>query len=389
MTSRPHKIVVNDRMLRAAKTGVGHYTAQLLAWLPRVAPDLDPVPFHARHIARRQAGIATDRTAPGEPARTRSSRLPWTLRHLLHVGYGLAFRAIARRHGYQLYHEPNHVPIPCRLPTVTTIHDLSVIDHPEWHPADRRAWYATYFERGLRQSARLITVSRFTRDACVGRLNVPADRIDVIPLAPREVFTAGPAPDEVREDLRRSLHLPDRFLLFVGTIEPRKNLLTLLEAYARLDAKTRSHHPLVIVGMQGWGDEALETQARQLGIEHTVHLAGYLTDDRLAPLYQMAHALVFPSLYEGFGLPPLEAMACGCPVVASTAASLPEVVGDAALTGEPTDPAQLAEAIGRLIDDQDLRADLIAKGRRRAAEFSWQRTAEAHADVYRRVLGQT
>lgn len=386
MSSARYSVVINDRMLRSTKTGVGHYTAQLLKWLPRVQPEAAFVPFHAAHISRRRVEelLATHddpSAAGGAPF-----RWPWAVRRLLQIGYGVAFRNITRRHGYQLYHEPNHIPIPCELPTVTTIHDLSVIRFPEWHPPDRIAWYDAYFQRGLEQTAHFITVSHFTRDECVRTLGLEPEKITVIHPAAREVFSASPASDNVLASSRRGMGLPECFLIFVGTIEPRKNLVGLLEAYAKLSEGFRRRCKLLVVGMRGWETEPLGQRVKRLGIAGDVRLVGYVSDERLAALYRMAIAMVFPSRYEGFGLPPLEAMACGCPCIVSNAASLPEVVGEAAVMVEPDDVGALATAMTTVVEDDALRADLIARGTLRASQFSWQRFAEEHDTVYRRTL---
>lgn len=388
MPAARYTVVINDRMLRSAKTGVGHYTAQLLRWLPEVRPEASIVPFHATHISRCQVQdlLATrdnPEAAGGEPF-----RWPWAVRRVLQIGYGGAFRSIARRRGYELYHEPNHVPIRCSLPTVTTIHDLSVIRHPEWHPADRIAWYNAYFQRGIEQTEHFITVSGFTRDECVGTLGLDPNRISVIHLAPREVFVRGPESRDVSQSLKDEFGLAERFLIFVGTIEPRKNLMGLLEAYAGLDSGIRRNLGLVVVGMHGWETESVKERTRALGIADGVRLLGYVSDERLAALYRMARVFAMPSRYEGFGLPPLEAMACGCPCIVSNAASLPEVVGDAAVMVNPEDTDALSRAIAEVAEDEVLRSDLIERGLARAAEFSWQRFAEQHDAVYRSVLGR-
>jgi len=386
MPRADYSVVINDRMLRSIKTGVGHYTAQLLKWLPQVQPNATFVPFHATHISRRRLeDVLATRDDPTVALRQRF-RMPWTVRRVLHAGYGRVFRVIARRRGYQLYHEPNHIPMTCDLPTVTTLHDLSVIRFPQWHPADRIAWYDANFQRGLERTTHFITVSRFTRDECVRHLGLDPERISVIHQAAREAFLGGPVSAQACQSVRTALNLPDRFLVFVGTIEPRKNLMGLLEAYAGLDPRLRDAHKLLVVGMHGWETESVERRVGQLGVAGDVRFVGYLSDERLAAVFTMATALVFPSRYEGFGLPPLEAMACGCPCVVSNAGSLPEVVGDAAIAVDPDDIAALTDAVAGVIEDPALRDDLAARGRTRAAHFSWPAFAQQHDAVYRQVL---
>ncbi len=388
MAGMSYRVVINDRMLRSAKTGVGHYAAQVLQWVPRIRPDVEVVPFHARHISRRSLDDLLASEDDPRAARRQRFRPPWFVRRILQAGYERVFRWTARRAGYSLYHEPNHIPIRCGLPTVTTIHDLSVVLHPEWHPADRIAWYRTGFDRGLATTDHFIAASRFTRDQCVQHLGISPERITVIYQAPREEFDPVFLPPPEGDVLRAALNLPDQFLLFVGTIEPRKNLVGLFEAYAHLEPALRARLKLVIVGQLGWETLPIQRRLRQLGIDADVRFVGYLGNVRLAGVMKLATALVFPSHYEGFGLPPLEAMACGCPCIVSNASSLPEVVGDAALQIDPQNPKTLNEAIAHLVESPSLADDLRRRGPARAAEFTWRRFAEQHDTVYRQVLKQ-
>jgi alpha-1,3-rhamnosyl/mannosyltransferase len=259
------------------------------------------------------------------------------------------FRAVCRMRGYRVYHEPNHVPMRFAGPTVTTIHDLSVLRFPHWHPTDRVRWYEAGFHRALDQTSQFIAVSEFTKGEMADLLGIDPQRISVIHNAPREIFSPA-APDEYVPLLERfGIRRP--FLLFVGTLEPRKNFDTLLTAFASLPAQVRECHQLVLAGGIGWGDALHRDDPRARAVD--LRLVGYVDDDQLRLLYSSCLAFVWPSLYEGFGLPPLECMACGRPVITSNAASLPEVVADAAITVDPQDPAALAAAMARLVEDAD------------------------------------
>ena len=203
---------------------------------------------------------------------------------------------------YDLYHEPNFLPYPSDLPTVLTIHDLSVLNHPEWHPADRVARYARDFERGLRQCSHIVTVSEFIRQEIIHTLGWSPERVTVTPNGVRPGL--GPLPAAaVQRELSR-LGLPAQYLLYIGTLEPRKNLLMLLRAYTSLPWETRDKFPLLLVGNWGWNTADLadyyDKEARHRGVLHL----GYVADEHLQTLYNGARALVFPSYYEGFGLPP-------------------------------------------------------------------------------------
>lgn len=382
------RIVLDDRPLRRTLTGVGNYIAQLLAHLPHVAPDLQVDPFVFTHLSREgwkpPAPSETGPPPQTSPADVAGGRRPWWMRRAIQAAYGVAFRFKTR--GYDLYHEPNHCPVASRLPTVTTIHDLSVLVHPDWHPLDRVKWYESAFNAGLRQARRFIAASEFTRREMTLRLGVDPARIDVTYQGPRAAFQ--PLTGDALAVARRELAIPERFFLFVGTLEPRKNVEGLIDAFAALPADVRARTPLLIAGAWGWRAENLKEKLASRALVEQVRLLGYLHDPQLAAYYSACTALVWPTLYEGFGLPPLEAMACGAPVIVSDAASLPEVVGDAGVLLPPTDVPAWTEALRRAAKDEAWRAAARARSLDQAARFSWRRCAEETAAIYRRVLAE-
>lgn len=400
----PLIVVVNDRVLRRTLTGVGHYASQVLLHLPEVDRQIRAEPFLHTRILRRAwrdpngpaAAGASDPHSVDSPAAAvaslagqsrdvGSSRKPWWVRRIAQGAYAGLFRLLSGR--YALYHEPNHIPIRCGLPTVTTIHDLSVLIHPEWHPADRVRWYEREFEAGVRQTRRFIAASEFTKREIVSRLGLAPDRIDVTYQAPRPAFLNVDA-----VAARRTLgllDLPSRFFLYVGTLEPRKNLAGLIDAFEALPQNIRARHPLVIAGAWGWSREALRERLERRALGSSVRLLGYMSDAQLAGLYSTCTAFVWPTLYEGFGMPPLEAMACGAPVIVSDVASVPEVVGDAGVLLDPLRPEAWVAAMGRMAEDDAWREDLIERGIARAATFSWKRCAIQTAAAYRSTLSSS
>lgn len=375
------RVLLNDRTLRGPKTGVGHYVAELIAAMPGAEPEIQLFPFYQGCLGLGRAAASTAIRGTGEKTRRRPGS--WGRRAGL-MAYNVAMRFAGTWRGCRLYHEPNHIPAPWRGPIVTTIHDLSVLRHPNWHPADRVRWYEREFHSAMSRTRRFISVSEFTRREMVQLLGIREDRITVIPLAPRAIFQPRPA-GKVAAWLTRNRY-PAHYILYVGTIEPRKNLANVLSAYAGLPSATRRQWALVVVGMSGWGDEDLNELARRYRIVEQVQWAGYVDDAALAWLYAGAKMLVWPSFYEGFGLPPLECMACGTPVVSSRASSIPEVVGDAGLLVEPQDAGQITLAIQRLLEDHHLSVHLSARGLERARTFSWRACATAHARIYRECL---
>ncbi len=267
---------------------------------------------------------------------------------------------------------------------MVTVHDLTALLLPETHSARVRWSQLPFLERSL-DRARLIVADseataadlRFHFPATSGRLRVVYPGVDPL-------FTPA-APDDVKL-IRNELGCPDGYLLFVGTLEPRKNVPLLLDAWQALRREDPATPPLVLAGGAGWHGGNLPRRLAALA-PHGLHHLGRVSDQRLVRLLQGATVFVYPSLYEGFGLPPLEAMACGVPVVTSNAASLPEVVGNAGLTVDPRNPENLVIALQRLLADPDLAAELGRRGRERAAAFTWERAAAEIEAVFFEALG--
>jgi glycosyltransferase involved in cell wall biosynthesis len=281
-----------------------------------------------------------------------------------------------------LFHSPDFtLPPVWRARTLVTVHDLSFLRLPECFPGGLRRYLEAAVPRAVRRADHVIADSHNTRCDLIELLGTPASRITVIHSGVESRFRpmTDAGDDETLAAVRRKYALPERFVLGVGTLQPRKNFARLVEAFGALN----SH--LVIVGGRGWLYEGVFEKVETLGLESRVHFLGFVDDSDLPALYNLADLFVFPSLYEGFGLPPLEAMACGVPVVCSKASSLPEVVGDAALTIDPLDVTGLAEAMRRAMEDETLRASLAARGPARAARFTWSKAAGELLKVYSNV----
>ncbi len=284
-----------------------------------------------------------------------------------------------------LFHATEHLLMPLGdLPTVLTVHDVVFHHLPECHKPLNRWYLRRTMPLYCRRATHIIAVSEATRQDLIRLYDLPEEKITVIHEAAHRRFH--PQPPEMVEEARARYHLPEEFLLYVGTIEPRKNLTRLLRVWARL-YQAGEAPPLVIVGARGWLADDFFAALEACPVRDAVHLTGYVAEVHLPAVYAAATAFVFPSLYEGFGLPPLEAMACGTPVACSNTSSLPEVVGDAALTFDPTDEEAMADAIRRLVGDDELRAELRERGTKQAARFTWKRAAHQTLAVYRDVLG--
>ncbi len=293
----------------------------------------------------------------------------------------------AARAGVDVIHAPAYTaPLWAGVPVVLTIHDVSYERHPEWYPY-RRDWLRrAFYRRSARAAAHILTDSTFSAREIAAAYGIPAAAMTVAPLGVSGAF-APHIPGMPRE-LPTGVAAP--FLLHVGDLHERRNLRLVLDAVlaARRHAGARPPLSLVLAGIDRGIGDGLRTAAAAAGAPDAVVLLGGVSENRLQQLYRSATALVYPSRYEGFGLPALEAMACGTPVLASRAASLPEVVGDAGLLLDPDDGPGWTDAIAMLLNDDDLRARMTAAGLKRAATFTWARTARITLDVYRRVVAR-
>lgn len=281
-----------------------------------------------------------------------------------------------------LLHSPDFVLPPVRRArTIVTVHDLSFIRYPECAARGLVDYLNTVAPRSLRRADMILADSAWTRQDIINLLGMPAEKIRVVPAG------VGPEYHPISDQaalaaVRERYHLPQRFILHVGTLEPRKNLTRLMEALHAMTGQEPETR-LVLVGGKGWLYEDIFASVERLGLANRVVFPGYVTEADLPAVYNLATVFAYPSLYEGFGIPPLEAMACGVPVVSSNSSSLPEVTGDAALLVEPTDTDALAAAILRALTDESLRQALRERGFARARAFSWPAAAEKLLDAYK------
>ena len=388
------RVLINGLAAAGARTGVGHYTAELARALPETASVGDQAvcfqPDWARQLKHGWAWLRgwlaparATQVVAGPPRVTLKSRLLDTAKQVGLRFYRQRFAAMARS-GFDLYHEPNFIPLPCDLPTVTTVLDLSVLLHPQWHPADRVRDFERRFAPALRQCVHVLTIADFGRREVIDSLGIPAERVSRAYMGVRHGFAPLPA-DQVAAQVA-ALGLPPRYLLHVGTIEPRKNLLTLMRAYADLPAVVRERCPLVLVGGWGWNSAEVHEFLQSTGCErHIVHM-GYLPEHTLPAVYNAARALVFPTHYEGFGMPVIEMFACGGAVLASTAGAVAEVANGVAHLIDPADEGGWRDAMQRIILDDDWHARLCIGGPAIARRFTWEACARDTWQAYHRAL---
>jgi alpha-1,3-rhamnosyl/mannosyltransferase len=391
------RVLVNESALSGPKTGIGHYVAELLRCLPGVAAGDEVVTYPPRWLRRARAvGQRFLRPAgppsaggPGKGSVLAGLRggVKRSLRQAARWFNTRTFRRTCTRLSVDVYHEPNYLPLPVEVPTVTTVCDLSVLLHPEWHPHDRVAYFERHFPRAVAQTSHFIAISEFCRQEIIRTLNLSPERVTRTYMGIRPGLR--PLPAGAVGPVLKQLGLPGRYLLYLGTLEPRKNLLMLLRAYCALPERLRLRWPLVLVGGWGWNTGELAAYLYQHAMPRGVIHFGYVAEEHLAAVYNGARALVYPSLYEGFGLPPVEMMACGGAVLASTAGALVETVGAHAHLIEPDDLDGWRDGLARVLQDNDwceaLREGVVEVARR----FTWENCAADTWRVYRRVAGTT
>jgi glycosyltransferase involved in cell wall biosynthesis len=281
---------------------------------------------------------------------------------------------------YSIYWQPNFIPSR-RVKAdrvITSVHDFSFIKYREYHPKERIEYFDNNFFQNIYKSDRIITGSNYTKGEILERLNFKEDDIRVI------YHGINHSRFRIYEDLKLDLELPEKFILSVGTVEPRKNIVRLLRAYELLDRDIKEECSLLLVGFKGWENrEIMDIVERN---QKYIRYLGFLSDIDLAKVYNLATCFIYPSIYEGFGIPPLEAMACGTPVISSDSSSLPEVGGDAVLYCNPMEIEDIKLKIERLLGDIELQKRLISRGLERVKLFSWESSAREHLKLFREVI---
>ena len=380
------KVILSIDPVRFPLTGIGRYTFELARHLKEIEV-IEQLRFLSgyRFASLPEQMRSVQLTAlPARPFRRRLLKSPLTIELYSRVS-PLLKQVALRGYADHVYHGPNFYLPPFKGPSVCTFHDLSIFTWAHCHPPERVKYMRKEIVKTLKRADMLITDTETTRQEVATYFGWPLDKIRAVPLGCSEEFRPRSV-DELTPLLTKHALTSQGYSLYVGTIEPRKNLEVLLDAYALLPQAVKQQWPLVLIGYKGWRSEELHARIEKAVKEGWAHYLGFVEADDLPLIYAGARIFVFPSLYEGFGLPVLEAMASGVPVVCSNASTLPEVTGDAAAMCEPQDVDGLSELISRALQDENWRNQAISKGLLQAASFSWQRCAEETTQVYKEVL---
>ncbi|MBY4676796.1 glycosyltransferase family 4 protein [Marinobacterium arenosum] len=395
------KIITNVASLMPPLTGIGHYTRELLSFLlthPEVEDirGMSPVKWYEREqLATLLEPDSSCAGSDSEPAKRllRQSirgqlvkvarRVPFARRAKQLLAERTARRRAAECDGY-LYWEPNYLLLPVSNPAITTVHDLSHMVYPQFHPAERVKLLDQQLGNSLRQAKRVVAVSEYTRLQIEQAFDIPAAEIALVPPAVGDPFRL-PHSTEALAGARQRYGLPDQYVLSVGTLEPRKNVEGLIQAYAALPAALRQGFPLVLVGAKGWMTEKLEALLAPMLKRGEVIRLGYVAQQDLPLIYAAASCMGYVSYFEGFGMPIAEAMASGTAVITSNTSSMPEVAGGAARLVDPSDCDDISQALLTVLEDDRLRREMEQRGRDIASQYTWQRSGETLLTEFKRL----
>ncbi len=369
---KPQRIGIDARLTYYRQGGIANYIEQLIAHLPLVDSKNDYTIFHSRKDKRNLA-IGGSQTR----------RICWTPSHHRLERYVLSVELLP--HQLDLFHSPDFIPPAVGYRhSVITIHDLTFMHYPQFLTNDSRRYYNDQINYAVQRAEHIMTDSEATRMDVLNVLDVPPEKVTTVWLGISDHFQ--PASVEAIKRFQAAYDLPADYILFVGTFEPRKNITGLLNAYTQLIDRHPDTPPLMLAGRRGWLFDEIYAHVEVLNLTDRVLWRENIAYADLPALYTAASVLCLPSHYEGFGFPPLEAMACGTPVVIANRASLPEIVGTAGIHIDPDDPESLADGLHQTLTDSNLRKWLIEAGFERVKLFDWAKTAEQVFSVYRQVL---
>jgi len=376
------KIFLNGLSLLSPHTGIGRYTKSLAFELKR-EKSIELTLFYGfgvdqkiRESHHRQISSLKEFVKKYTPESAARAFERWILSR--------SFKRYESQIKPDIYHEPNYLLFPSRTPSVITVHDISFIRHPETHPRARIVVMNRYFKESLLRAAALITDSNFTARELISVFPEVSDKVHTVYLGVNQQYSPVSLSQKSMTCEKYGIE-SGKYILTVGTLEPRKNLNLLFQAYQELPEDYKNRYKLFVVGMKGWKTESISLEMKTLIQNGSLILPGFIDENDMPAIYSAASCFVYPSLYEGFGLPSLEAMACGTPVIVSNASSLPEVTGRAAVLVAPDNKTQLASALFNFLNDRNMAEKYSAMGIKQAKNFTWKKCAEETVKIYESV----
>lgn len=373
------KILINTIPLLTPLTGVGKYTyyiARALATVDNVNDHTYYYGYYSKNLisfsSKEKLLISLKESILSFPffkkiaRRIKSFSLPWN------------------KESFDVYFEPNFIPLPIAAKKiVVTVHDFSFYHYQEWHPLERVKYFQNNFWKNIEKANKIIFVSHYIKNEAINTFDFPPEKLTVIYHGiDKNIYRQYDRIELI--PVSKKYSLPPHFVFFVGSIEPRKNLKNLLIAYLEMAPWIRKELKLVIAGYKGWKNEEIHNLIKKSGGD--IKFIGYIPEEELGKLFNLAYLFVFPSFYEGFGFPPLEAMACGCPVIVSNTSSLPEICGDAAYYINPKDIQNITKAIIHVVENEEIRNNLIYKGFNNAIKFNWIDSAYCYLKIFSEIL---
>lgn len=364
------RIGIDAHTIGQQQTGNETYTRNLIENISTLAPrDMELYFYHTMRHDQFEHGKWKGRIRQVVPANA-AIRIP------------LSFPVVTAIDKLDLMHYNYVAPPVSPCPTIITIHDISYEYYPEYFNPLSRARMRLLIPYSAKKARHVLTISEFSYREIIKRYRLPESRVTTVPLGVSELFRV--IDDQaILDDVRKKFHLNSPFILAVGNLQPRKNLERLINAYARLRQHNRIENKLVLVGKKHWKGHRIEQLIEDHGLQNDIIRTGYVTHEDLVALYNLADLFAFPTLYEGFGLPVLEAMKCETPVVSSNVASIPEVAGDAAILVDPMSEDEIASAIEKVLSSKQLQKSMIEKGVTQAAKFTWTEFGSRMVDIYR------
>lgn len=378
------KVLINGLQLCDKNSGVQYYTKYLYRAIEEIQNSTIETQLY-RRISKLRSPFSNLRLYPSKLI------YKWTPLYLLLSFFNSRLQRIIKENFYfpfyikhnsfDLFHSPNYVlPFFIKSPSVVTVHDLITFNFPKLCQRESVLYFKLFLPRSIKKADKIITASETTKNDIINRFKVPEDKISIIHLGLSTAFKR-----TINTDILLQYGITKKYILFVGNIEPKKNLVRLLKAYHKVVCTKNITHLLVIAGKKAWKYKEVFRTVHSLKLQNKVIFTGYFPEKDLPSLYSMADLFVFPSLYEGFGIPPLEAMACEIPVLASNTGALPEIIGDNCLMVDPYSVDDIADEIHHLLTNENLRKEYIEKGKNWVKQFTWERAARMTMEVYKEV----